>query len=55
MWRNNLRAIITHRHVNFAVVMVTLMDCFLVTANIFADFNIIDGKIFSSRKIALRS
>ena len=29
--------------------MVTLMDCFLVTANIFADFNIIDGKIFGSR------
>ena len=55
MWRNNLRAIITHRHANFTVVMVTLMDCFLVTANIFADFNIIDGKIFGSRKIALRS
>jgi len=42
MWRENLRAIITHRHANFTVVMVTLMDCFLVIANILADFEVID-------------
>ena len=47
MWRENLRAIMTHRHVNFTVVMVALIDCFLVTANILADFAVIDGKISS--------
>ena len=44
MWRQNLKTIITHRHANFTVVMVTLMDCFLVIANILADFDVIDGK-----------
>ena len=44
MWRQNLKALITHRHANFTVVMVTLMDCFLVIANILADFDVIDGK-----------
>ncbi|RMX56840.1 hypothetical protein pdam_00006303 [Pocillopora damicornis] len=42
MWRQNLKTIITHRHANFTVVMVTLMDCFLVIANILADFDVID-------------
>ena len=45
MWRENLKAIITHRHTNFTVVMVTMMDCFLVVANILVDFDVIDGKI----------
>ena len=45
MWRQSLRGIITHRHANFTVVMVTLMNCFLVIANILADFDVIDGKI----------
>lgn len=45
MWRENLKAIITHRHTNFTVVMVTMMDCFLVAANILVDFDVIDGKI----------
>ncbi|KAJ7384261.1 Voltage-gated hydrogen channel 1 [Desmophyllum pertusum] len=44
MWRQNLRGIITHRHANFTVVMVTLMNCFLVIANILADFDVIDDK-----------
>ena len=39
------------RHANFTVVMVTLMDCFLVIANILADFDVIDGKIPGSEKI----
>ncbi|XP_020630625.1 uncharacterized protein LOC110067619 [Orbicella faveolata] len=45
-WFTNekLRTIITHRHANFTVVMVSLVDCFLVVANIFADFDVIDDK-----------
>ena len=45
IWREHLKAIITHRHINFTVVMVTIMDCFLVVANILVDFGVIDGKI----------
>lgn len=39
------------RHANFTVVMVTLMDCFLVIANILADFDVIDGKVPGSEKL----
>ncbi|PFX25269.1 uncharacterized protein LOC111330593 isoform X1 [Stylophora pistillata] len=42
MGQHNLKAIITHRHANFTVVMVTLVDCFLVIVNILADFDVID-------------
>lgn len=45
MGQHNLKAIITHRHANFTVVMVTLVDCFLVIVNILADFDVIDGKV----------
>ncbi|KAK2573532.1 Voltage-gated hydrogen channel 1 [Acropora cervicornis] len=42
MWRDDLRVLITHRHANFTIVLVTVIDCFLVVANILADFNVID-------------
>lgn len=45
MWRDDLRVLITHRHANFTIVLVTVIDSFLVVANILADFNVIDGKI----------
>ena len=45
MWRDDLRVLITHRHANFTIVLVTVIDCFLVVANILADFNVIDGEI----------
>lgn len=37
--------IIIYCYVNFIVVMVILMDCFLVIVNIFVDFDVIDGKV----------
>ncbi|XP_078381168.1 uncharacterized protein LOC144663941 isoform X2 [Oculina patagonica] len=40
--KSNGREWLTHRHSNFAVVMVALIDCFLVVVNIFADFDVID-------------
>ena len=39
-----MRLLLTNRHANFAIVMVTVLDCFLVTANILADFDVVDGK-----------
>ncbi|XP_068733808.1 uncharacterized protein [Montipora capricornis] len=44
IWREDLRELITHRHANFTVVMVAIVDSFLVIANILADFGVVDDR-----------